>query len=89
MSDYELLYLKFKKRFSTQQLISRLPRQKKRITEVALLDVNGRVLHKLIHQKAVWNRLHVLKKKYRRLVRSKRAQGEPVMILRERRNGLN
>ena len=89
MSDYELLYLKFKKRFSTQQLLSSLPRQKKRITEVALLDVNGRVLHKLIHQKAVWDRLNVLKREYRKLVRSERTYGEPVLILRERKHGIN
>ena len=78
MDDYELLSMKFTKRFSTQELLSRLPRLKKRIAEMALLDINGRVLRKLVLQKRVLDHLRVLKKEYRKILRD-----EAVMILRD------
>lgn len=62
MNDSELLYLKFKKRYSTQQLLTRFPRQKKRIMEVALLDVNDRTLRKIIHGRKIFRRLRELKR---------------------------
>ena len=64
MNDLELLYLKFQKRFSTQKLLRRFPYEKKRIAEVALLDVNSRLLHQLIKEKKTFGRLKVLKRKF-------------------------
>ena len=67
MNDRELLYWKFQRRFSTQQLLTRFPLQRKQIAEVALLDLNFRTLHKLIHQKGLWVRIQKLKKQYREI----------------------
>ena len=84
MNDQELLYLKFQRRFSTQQLLTRFPRQRKRIVEVALLDVNVRRLHELINQKRVWDRLKALRKKFREMQQNKGAIRETVLLPRER-----
>lgn len=70
MNDSELLYLKFKKRYSTQQLLTRFPRQKKRIMEVALLDVNNRTLREIIHEKKVFRRLRQLKRELHKALHS-------------------
>lgn len=70
MNDSELLYLKFKKRFSTQQLLTRFPRQKKRIMEVALLDVNNRTLRKIIHGRKIFRRLRQLKRELHKALHS-------------------
>ena len=64
MKDSELLYLKFKKRFSTQTLLRRFPRETKRIAEVALLDVNERLLHEIVKEEKVFFRLKLLRKKF-------------------------
>ncbi len=84
MNDQEILYLKFQKRCSTQQLLRRFPRQKRRIAEVALLDLSVRRLHRVIQpgQKGIWARLRALKKKFRQLRQRKRADHEAVLIWR-------
>ena len=86
MNDLGLLYLKFQRRLSTQQLLIRFPRLRKRIVEVALLEVNARRLQKLLHEKRVWSRLRVLKKKYRALCQSTEVDREAVLVCRERHN---
>ena len=67
MNDEELLYLKFKKRFSTQQLLKRFPYEKKRIAEVALLDVSDRLLYKIVKGEKILSRLTRLKKKFHQI----------------------
>ena len=86
MNDRELLYLKFRKQFSTHTLLVRFPRQRKRIIEVALLEINARRLQKLIHEKKVWARLRVLKKKYRELCHNKKAESEGALVCHEKHN---
>ncbi len=55
-----------------QQLLAQFPRQKKRIAEAALLDINLRELHLLIRQKRMWVRIKRLKRKYEQLQKTGR-----------------
>ena len=91
MNDRELLYLKFEKRFSTQKLLACFPRQRKRIIEVALLEINARRLQKLIHEKEVWARLRALRKQYRELQQQNKDEGieREAVLVREERNHQN
>ncbi|MBI3314229.1 MAG: hypothetical protein HYZ83_08350 [Candidatus Omnitrophica bacterium] len=75
MKDSELLYLKFQKRFSTQKLLKRFPREKKRIVEVALLDVNQRLLREIIKEQKMFYRLGMLRRKFHRMRRLLKEKG--------------
>lgn len=63
MTYNELLYLKFKKRVPTCELIRKFPTERSRVSEVALLEVPQAMLKKIIRGRKVFKRLMRLKRK--------------------------
>ncbi len=75
INDWDLLYLKYGKRFSTQSLLRHFPREKKRIEMIALLDIREPVLHEIIKQESkMLSRLQCLKKKLQRFREQQRLE---------------
>ena len=61
---YEKLFdLKYRKRLSTYELVCRFPKEVKRVSEVALLEVPESTLREVLHEKKSFQRLMELKKK--------------------------
>ncbi|HTL46737.1 MAG TPA: hypothetical protein VL688_01605 [Verrucomicrobiae bacterium] len=63
MTYERLLYLKFRRGISTYELMKRYPRDIKRVSEVALLDIPEETLKEIIPEDKVLNRIIRLKKK--------------------------
>ena len=62
---YEKLFdLKYRKRMSTYQLVCRFPKEVKRVSEVALLEVSESTLREVLPEKKAFERLMELKKKF-------------------------
>ena len=83
MSDLDLLYLKLKKRYPTQTLLKRFPKEQKRIAEIAMVDVKEQVLEKIIPERAVLTRIHHLKDRFNHLKQPVRV---PVPVLIKKGN---
>jgi len=64
MTYQELINLKFKKGISTYELVCRFPKEIKRVSEVALLDVPEQTLKKVVSGKKTLNRIMDLKKRF-------------------------
>lgn len=67
--ETELIYLKFRRRFSTLTLLKRFPWEKKRIAEIALLDVNPQARLELIASQKIKDHLKVLERKLKNIQR--------------------
>lgn len=63
MTYRELFNLKFKKGFSTYELVRRYPEEIHRVSEIALLDVPEQTLRKILREEKIFNRLIRLKRK--------------------------
>lgn len=63
MTYRKLIELKFKKGYSTLELIRRFPREAKKVTEVALLQVPRPLLKKMASDGVVPGKLMNLKRK--------------------------
>jgi len=64
MTYQELINLKFKKGISTYELVCRFPKEIKRVSEVALLDVPEQTLKEVVPGKKTLNRIMDLKKRF-------------------------
>ncbi len=65
MNYRQLVDLKFKKGISTYELVCRFPKELKRVSEVALLDVPEATLREIVQEKEMFRHLMELKKKFR------------------------
>lgn len=68
MTYEELFTLKFKKGFSTYELVRRFPEDVERVSELALLDVPEAILRQILGEEEAFNRLMKLKKKFSRFL---------------------
>ncbi len=73
--EKELIYLKFQRRFSTLTLLKRFPWEKKRIAEIALLDVNPQARLQLIASQKIKDHLKVLERKLRNIQKQYKVEG--------------
>jgi len=64
MTYQELINLKFKKGISTYELVRRFPKEIKRVSEVALLDIPEQTLKEVVPGKKTLNRIMDLKKRF-------------------------
>jgi|GEM_PF-863754 len=68
MTYRRLIYLKFQKGWTTQELMKKFPHVIERVSEVALADLPMNVLEKVVTEKTVLDRIITLK-----IMRSNRA----------------
>jgi hypothetical protein len=62
---YEAIFnLKYRKKMSTYELVCRFPKEIKRVSEVALLEVPESTLRQVLPEKKSFERLMGLKKKF-------------------------
>ena len=66
MTYEKLVELKFKKGVSTYELVCRFPKEVKRVSEVALLDIPSETLKDVVQERKVIRRVMRLKKKFLR-----------------------
>ncbi|MBI4372276.1 MAG: hypothetical protein HY585_00945 [Candidatus Omnitrophica bacterium] len=59
-----LIHLKFSGGFSTQELMKHYPREANRISEIALLDLDKRMLEQVVSEKKTFKHLMYLKEKF-------------------------
>ena len=64
MGYRELLYLKFKKKLSTFELVRRFPAQIERVSLVALMDIPEDTLRKVLPEERDYNRVMRLKRRF-------------------------
>ena len=64
MTYEKLLNLKYRKKISTYELVCRFPKEIKRVSEIALLDVPEATLREVLPEKKTFERLMGLKKKF-------------------------
>lgn len=68
MTYEEIIYLKYKKGFSTYQLFRLYPHDRDRVQEIALLDLSTDTLKDILKEEKVLSRLLRLKKKFSTLL---------------------
>ena len=64
MTYQKLFYLKYKKGLSTYDLVRRYPAEVGQVSEVAMLDIPEEILREILAEKAMFQRLMRLKKRY-------------------------
>ncbi len=64
MTYQKLFYLKYKKGLSTYDLVRRFPSDVGQVSEVAMLDISEEILKEIVAEKATFQRLMRLKKRY-------------------------
>lgn len=71
MSYAKLVELKYGKGIATHELARKFPGEVSRVSEVALLDIPKNTLKKVILEEEVFNRVMMLKKRFRLDVKKK------------------
>ena len=67
MTYKRIVYLKFKKKVPTQELLRRYP-DSRRVQEIAMLDISDDLLKKIVAEEKEFNRLIRLKERFAKFI---------------------
>ena len=67
MTYKRIVYLKFRKKVPTQELLKRYP-DSRRVQEIAMLDIPDDLLKKIVAEEKAFNRLMRLKRRFSKFI---------------------